>query len=61
MEMAAERFMRVYSDLPLKLRKEIVMVIDEEPITWNAAYIEVKNNTEKGKRILEKLVSLGII
>jgi hypothetical protein len=61
MQMVAERFMRVYSDLPLKLRKEIVMVIDEEPITWNAAYIEVKNNTEKGKRILEKLASLGII
>lgn len=61
MQMAAERFMRVYSDLPLKLRKEIVMVIDEEPVTWNAAYIEVKNNTEKGKRILEKLASLGII
>ncbi|MFH1623344.1 MAG: hypothetical protein ABIA12_02390 [Candidatus Aenigmatarchaeota archaeon] len=61
MQMAAERFMRVYSDLPLKLRKEIVMVIDEEPITWNAAYIEVKNNTEKGKKILEKLASLGII
>jgi len=61
MQMVAERFMRVYADLPLKLRKEIVMVIDEEPITWNAAYIEVKNNTEKGKRILEKLASLGII
>jgi len=59
--MVAERFMRVYSDLPLKLRKEIVMVIDEEPITWNAAYIEVKNGTEKGKKILEKLASLGII
>jgi len=59
--MVAERFMRVYSDLPLKLRKEIVMVIDEEPITWNAAYIEVKNGTEKGKRVLEKMVNLGII
>lgn len=56
-----ERFLKTYSDLPLSLRKEIILVINKEPITWNAAYVEVFNNTAKSKEILEKLKELGII
>jgi len=26
-----------------RFRKEIILVIDDEPITWNAAYVEIKN------------------
>ncbi len=56
-----ERFLKIYSNIPLGLRKEIILVIDGEPITWNVAYIEVKNDTEKGKKILKKLKELEII
>ncbi len=56
-----ERFLKIYSNLPLGLRKEIILVMDGEPITWNAAYIEVKNNTSKGKKILKMLKELDII
>lgn len=55
------KFLRIYANLPLNQRTEIVVVVDNEPLTWNAAKIEIENNTEKGKEILEKLVELGII
>jgi len=42
-------------------RNEIVVVIDNEPLTWNAARIEVDSHTEKGKQILEILLKLKII
>ncbi len=59
--MSLERFMKVYSNIPINLRKEIILVIDDQPITWNVAYLEIKNNTPLGKRILEKLSELEII
>lgn len=55
------KFLRVYANLPLNQRAEIVVVINDEPLTWNSAKIEVENNTPTGKEILEKLVRLGII
>jgi len=59
--MSSERFMKVYSNLPLNLRKDIILVIDKEPITWNVAYLEIKGKTKKGDKILKKLMELKII
>lgn len=57
-----ENFLRVYANLPLGVRQEIILVLgDNQPITWNAAFIEVNANTEIGKVILEKLQKLEII
>ena len=56
-----ERFYKVYANLPLNLRDEIILVIDDEPITWKVAYLEVKGNTNLGKQILEKLGALKFI
>jgi hypothetical protein len=56
-----EKFLKIYANLPLGLRSEIVVVLDNEPLTWNSAYIEVVNDTLKGKEILEKLVEIEII
>jgi len=56
-----ERFLKIYADIPLNMRKEIVMVLDKEPITWNVAYIEISNRTEKSKKILKILMELKII
>lgn len=55
------KFLQVYANLPLNQRNEIIVVIDHEPLTWNAARIEVENETEKGREILEKLIKLGIL
>lgn len=56
-----EKFLQIYANLPLTFRNEIVVIVDDEPLTWNAAKVEVENNTEKGEEILEKLVKLEII
>lgn len=55
------KFLQIYANLPLNQRTEIVVVVDNEPLTWNAVKIEIENNTDKGKEILGKLVELGII
>lgn len=56
-----ERFLKIYSNLPLNLRKEIILVINDEPITWNVAYLEIDNKTELSKKILKKLKEIGVI
>lgn len=56
-----EDFFKTYANLPLNLRNEIVLVIDNEPITWRVAYLEISADTPKGKEILEKLETLDLI
>jgi len=57
-----ERFLKIYANLPVNLRNEIIAVLpDVGPITWNVAYLEISNDTELGKKILEKLSILKII
>ncbi|MBI2108050.1 hypothetical protein HYT54_02890 [Candidatus Woesearchaeota archaeon] len=60
-EEGKERFIRVYSNLPINVRKEIIVIIDNQPISWDVAYNEVMNNTKLGLRIIEKLIKLDII
>jgi len=55
------KFLQIYANLPLNQRSEIVVVIDDEPLTWNAAQIEIENDTPKGKEILEKLIKMEIL
>lgn len=56
-----ERFYNVYNNLPLNLRDEVILVIDNEPITWKVARLEVDQDTQTAKTILEKLTALNII
>lgn len=55
------KFLQIYANLPLTHRSEIVVVIDNEPLTWNVAKIEIENDTQKGKEILEKLFRMRIL
>lgn len=56
------RFLKVYANLPINIREEIICVSDKKgPITWNVAYLEIKNNTKLGEEILKKLEVLKII
>ncbi len=58
---AKERFLKVYANIPLNVREEIILVLDDKPITWNTAYVEVKNDTKNAKRILDALVEMDLI
>lgn len=55
------RFFKVYSNLPLNVRKEVVLVIDGRPITWDVTYNEVANKTKTADAIVKKLAQLGVI
>ncbi len=55
------KFIEVFSNLPMDVRREIILVIDDQPITWNVAYDEIKHETKFGKRILDKLIDLELI
>ena len=56
-----ERFFKVYANLPLNLREEVILVIKDEPISWRVAYFEISDDTKLGKKILEKLEALKFI
>ncbi|HAO81125.1 MAG: hypothetical protein UV57_C0017G0007 [Parcubacteria group bacterium GW2011_GWD2_43_10] len=56
-----ERFLRVFANLPLGVRKEIILVLNDQPITWEVAFIEVDNDTELSHEILERLSELKLI
>jgi len=60
--MEKERFFKVYANLPLNLRNEVILVLPEVgPITWQVAYIEMSNGTAVGNQILSRLIELNII
>lgn len=56
------QFLRIFTNLPLKKRKEIVCILDKWcPISWNVAWLEIKNETKLGQEILKRLKELNII
>ena len=59
--MEKERFYKTYDNLPLNVRYEVVITVEGDPITWRVAKLEVDQDTETGKQILNKLVALDII
>ena len=57
-----ENFLKIYANLPLGIRQEIVLVLEDgKPITWNVAFVEIEANTPLSIVILEKLEKLKII
>ncbi|MFH1233823.1 MAG: hypothetical protein V1649_04220 [Patescibacteria group bacterium] len=55
-----EQFLKIYANLPLGVRQEIILVLDGRPITWDVAYIEVISDTPLAKTILEKLAEIQL-
>ncbi len=57
-----EKFLNIYSNLPIPIRDEVVYIDDNQrPVSWNVCYLEVVNNTELGRKILKRLEGLNII
>ena len=59
--MDIERFMKIYSFLPLEERKLTVVIIDGEPINWARAYKEIADKTPLGEKIFNKLIEKDVI
>jgi hypothetical protein len=56
-----QKFYRVYNNLPLNFREEVIVVVSGEPITWKVAKLEIDSETKIGDEILNKLDFLKII
>ena len=56
-----ERFLKIYANLPIGLRSEIICVVEDKPISWNVAFVEIDQDTPISKIILEKLNKLNLI
>lgn len=62
--MQKDTFFRFYANLPLNVRKEIVLDLGSAgggPITWEVAYREINGDTKLGNEILKKLFELEFI
>ena len=61
MEDKREKFLKIYAEIPEGLRSDIIVVIDEKTYTWNTSFLEIKEDTDLGKKILKTLVAVVII
>ena len=56
------QFFKIYANLPLGVRKEIICVLDDwGSISWFVAWLEVKENTKVSGEILEKLRRMELL
>ena len=57
-----EKFLKIYANLPIAVRDEIIITLDDgKTVSWNAAFFEVENQTILSEVILEKLEKVKII
>ena len=57
----SERFFRVYPNLPLGERANACAIVDNEPVSWKIAKMEIEYNTKIGEKILEQLIGMELI
>lgn len=55
------RFLKAYANLPEPEMEQVVIIIDDKPISWNKANKEISDKTPLGDKILEKMKLLGIL
>jgi len=56
-----DKFLKVYSNLSMDIRKEVIVLIDKQPISWIIAYEEIEKETDLGKKILKNLIQSRFI
>ncbi len=61
-DLLKQRFFKIFANLPVGMRREIVINLEEVgAMTWNACNLEVENNTPLAVKILENLEEMQII
>ena len=61
MKKTKTEFLKIYANLPLGIRKEVIAVIGGEPMTWRVCCLEIQEETKMGDRILTYLDKLKLI
>ena len=54
-------FIKSYSNVPEVLKKDIIVVLNEKPYSWDNVYFEVKKNSSLGKELLKKMKEMDLI
>ncbi len=60
-EQLKAKFLKLFANVPLQLRQEIIVVVDDESLSWSVASVEIKKDTKKAFIILEHLKKIGLI
>jgi len=55
------KFLRIYANIHEDLREDIIAVVEDKTYTWNTSYLEIKDDTSLGHKILKALEEVGII
>lgn len=55
------KFYKMYANLPISIRDEIVAVIDNEPMSFRVVKIELDNKTEMGFKALQQMIKLKFL
>lgn len=55
------KFLKLFASVPFPLRNEIIAIADNQPISWSAAYGEIKQDTDKAQNILTHLKQIGLL
>lgn len=61
MEHLKAKFLKVYANLPLNAREQVILKYNDEPITWRTAYFEISSDSENAASILAELEKLEFI
>lgn len=56
-----EKFLKAYANLPEMERSQIIAIVDNRTYSWDRAYDEISQDTKLGKKMVEKLVEVGIL
>ncbi|MFH1071833.1 MAG: hypothetical protein V1743_00210 [Nanoarchaeota archaeon] len=54
-------FLKSLSNVPMPLRSQTIAIVDGKPVSWDAAFGEVKNDTPNAKGILRHLKMIGVL
>lgn len=55
------KFFKIFANVPLNLREEIIAVVENKSISWLVAYVEIEQNTQIARKILEQLKKMGVL
>lgn len=55
------KFLRAYANVPESFRRDIIIVVNKKPYTWDTAYLEIKKDSTLGKKMLKTLEEIGLL
>jgi len=59
-ELLKSKFIKAFASVPMPLRKEIIAIVKDQPVTWEVAYLEIEHDTANAKTILKQLKEIGV-